>query len=179
MKILILGALLSFFPQSAPAATGAGDYKVDELTLKSRPVVSLVREGNPANAGPDITAAVTELHKVVAEKKLKADGRPYIRTLEISKDKWKYEVGLPMASKVSIPMESGIKAGTLPGGKVARTVHKGSPEGFKNAFAALNDYLEKKKITKAGPHWMVHRNDLSMVKSPEEFETEIIYPIKK
>lgn len=162
-----------------PLAGHAEDYKVEEVELRPQPALTRKGEGDPKNAREEIGAALKEIHGLMTDTKVGSAGRPFVRTISITGSKWKYEVGIPVEKAPKLPKGSKVQAGSLPGGRVLKTLHKGNPAGYKDAFAALGSYLDKNKLVKAGPHWTVQLNDLTTVKSPDEFETEVFFPYKK
>ena len=66
---------------------------------------------------------------------------------------------------------------TIPGGKVIKTVHKGSYHELPKAHAAIDGWLEKYGAEKAGPPWEVYVDDPSKV-AADEVRTFVFYPIK-
>ena len=84
------------------------------------------------------------------------------------------EVVWPVAAGMK---ESGeIKVYELPGGKMARAVHKGPYETSESTYLELFAWLEENKLSISGPIREIYPNDPSTVK-PEEILTEILVPV--
>jgi len=69
-----------------------------------------------------------------------------------------------------------IKAYTIPGGKMVRTVHHGPYESCEPTYQKLFTWIETKGLHISGPIREVYLNDPRLVK-PEEILTEIFVPV--
>ncbi len=67
---------------------------------------------------------------------------------------------------------------TLPGGQVAYLVHVGSYDGVGAAYQARWDHVKANGLEPAGPPREVYLAGPESKKSPEEYVTEIQYPVK-
>jgi len=104
-------------------------------------------------------------HEITADNAMEAD----------KKGTANIEVAAPIAS--NIPETDEITCYTLPGGKMAKTMHKGPYQDCGPTYKKLYKWLEQnnKKIT--GPTREVYLNDPREV-APEEILTEIYAPIE-
>lgn len=145
-------------PQLVAGITKVGHYKlIAELLPKIYEYAA--SKGAQFNGHP-----VFLCHEISAEKAMEADKNGTANV----------EVAAPIADK--IPETDEIKCYTLPGGKMAKTVHKGPYEDCGPTYEKLFKWLEEngKKIT--GPTREAYLNDPREV-APEEILTEIYVPI--
>ncbi|MBN1195766.1 MAG: GyrI-like domain-containing protein [Methanomicrobiaceae archaeon] len=70
----------------------------------------------------------------------------------------------------------GMKVYTLPGGRMARTFHKGPYEECEPAYMALFAWLREQGLSITGPMREMYHNDPREV-PPEEILTEILAPV--
>jgi effector-binding domain-containing protein len=104
-------------------------------------------------------------HEITAEKAMEADKNGTANV----------EIAAPIAEK--IPETDEIKCYTLPGGKMAKTMHKGPYADCGPTYERFYKWIDEqgKKIT--GPVREVYLNDPNEVKK-EEILTEIFAPIE-
>ena len=84
------------------------------------------------------------------------------------------EVVVPIAK--DIPETADIKIYELPGGSMAKIVHKGPYEHCQPTYQKLFSWIEHRNKTITGPLREVYLNDPNEVK-PEEILTEIYAPV--
>ncbi len=84
------------------------------------------------------------------------------------------EVALPIEGRV--PARSGLKAYTIKGGRMARTVHKGPYDRVGEAYTALFEWMSRNGKQAKGPFREIYLNS-PMEVMPSELLTEIQVPI--
>lgn len=72
-----------------------------------------------------------------------------------------------------------VKVYTLPGAQMASTVHHGSFMTIRNAYTALTDWIDHGGYRLAGPHRELYLKGEWATDHPEEYVTEIQFPIVK
>jgi effector-binding domain-containing protein len=86
------------------------------------------------------------------------------------------EVGWPIAT--ALPGDGAIGLGTIGGGTVARTIHRGPYERIGTAFAALADWIGRHGYAPTGAPWETYLNTPETVADPSELVTTISWPIR-
>jgi effector-binding domain-containing protein len=84
------------------------------------------------------------------------------------------EVGVVLTR--ACPLVGRVVASSLPGGRVATAVHRGSYEGLGSAHQAVREWCRDRGVELAGPRWEVygpHRED------PAEIWTEVYYLLRE
>jgi len=131
-----------------------------------------------------IPELLMKIYEFIDEKKLTIVGAPMFLCHETSPDAVKeanekgtaiVEVAWPVAGTAK---ESGdIKVYTLPGGKMARTVHHGPYETCEPTYLKLFSWICEHHFQIAGPIREIYPNDPRQV-NPEEIITEILVPVR-
>lgn len=86
------------------------------------------------------------------------------------------EVAVLVAGTIELPMDGEIGLYELPGGKMAKIVHKGSYEECIHAYEELFSWIAEQGRSIVGPVREVYFNDPREV-PPEEILTEIYAPL--
>jgi effector-binding domain-containing protein len=84
------------------------------------------------------------------------------------------EVVVPVSG--SVRAEGKVRAYSIPGGKMARIMHKGPYENSEQSYAKLMTWIAEKGLQVKGPIREIYHNNPQEVK-PEEILTEILVPI--
>jgi AraC family transcriptional regulator len=152
--------------------------EVTVAEVKAQLVVGMRKRGTYAEIGP----MIMKVYQYAAAHNAQIQGRPTFICHETPKQAMKaneesnadVEVALPVAREVESSGE--VVCYELPGGQMARIVHKGPYEKcaptYKKLFAWIAEH--QKKIT--GPTREVYLNDPRKV-PPEKILTEIYAPI--
>lgn len=103
-------------------------------------------------------------------------GPPFTRYLSFGPGLVHFQGGLPV-----LPGDTGegeIQSGTLPAGEVAVTIHVGPYDGLGDAHAAVQKFLDDNDMTPGGAPWEIYLTDPGEVPNPEEWKTEVVWPIR-
>ena len=82
------------------------------------------------------------------------------------------EIAIPIAEKVKGTRE-------LPGGLCAKGVHKGPYSGLPSTYTKIAQWMETEKYKLAAPPYEIYVTDPATTISPEDYITEIYFPVKK
>ncbi|MEM7480681.1 MAG: GyrI-like domain-containing protein [Acidobacteriota bacterium] len=86
------------------------------------------------------------------------------------------EAGMPIAGPGE--GEGEIQLGSLFGGEVVTTIHKGSYDSLGQAHEAIQNWLEDNDEEVGGAPWEVYLTDPGEVPNPADWLTEINWPLK-
>ena len=86
------------------------------------------------------------------------------------------EAGLPIAGPAD--GEGEIKVGSLAGGDVATTIHKGPYDNLDQAHEAIQRWLTESNEEAAGAPWETYLTDPGEVPDPAEWLTEVNWPLR-
>ncbi len=77
----------------------------------------------------------------------------------------------------SIPVDTTLNLGYIPGGKTISAVHTGPYESTGSTWMAMDEYLESNALELRFSPYEMYVNDPADVSGPEEYQTKIVYPI--
>jgi effector-binding domain-containing protein len=146
-------------PQLVAGIKKTGSYKIIAELLPK------LYEYAGSNGAQFTSMPVFVCHEVTAEKVMEADKNGTANV----------EVAAPIASE--IPTTDEIKCYTLPGGKMAKIIHKGPYAACGPTYEKLFTWLEENSKKIVGPTREVYLNDPNEV-GEEEALTEIYAPIE-
>jgi effector-binding domain-containing protein len=156
---------------------------MEEITLIEVPtqqVIGIKKTG----IYQQIPELLMKIYEFIDEKKLSIVGAPMFLCHETSPDAVKeanekgtaiVEVAWPVAGTAKGSGE--IKAYSLPGGKMVRTVHRGPYETCEPTYLRLFSWIGDRHLQIAGPIREIYPNDPRQVK-PEEIIMEILVPVR-
>ena len=153
--------------------------EIDEIIVEPQLVLGMTKEGKYT----DIAKYLPMLFHYALEKEAQFTGAPLFLCHETSKEEVeeadkkgcaKIELAIPIAH--SIEESEDMKCYTLPGGSLAKIVHKGPYEACEPTYNQLFAWLMKNGKGIKGPLREVYLNDPKEI-PPEEILTEIYAPL--
>ena len=84
--------------------------------------------------------------------------------------------------RVMGPVHTGhgeIIADTLPGGPAVTTTHTGPYDKLRDAYAAMEKWMETKGLVAAGAPWESYVTDPTDYPDPKDWKTEIFWPVAR
>lgn len=121
--------------------------------------------------GPWLTKTYTTIAAVLAGCGIEPVGAPFARYHRLDGNRYRVEAGFPVA--VAIDRADGAHPSVLPGGPVARTLHRGPYEAMEPAYRALTSRVRDLGGDVAGDAWEeVYLTD------PAVWRTEILQPYR-
>jgi AraC-like DNA-binding protein/effector-binding domain-containing protein len=133
----------------------------------------------------DIAATIgTELPKVflyAQQRGISIAGYPITRYLETSVGLARLEAGMRVTAQkgdwTADGSEGDIFAETLPGGPIAVTIHSGPYDQLQAAYSALEEWIVASGFRAVGPPWEAYLNDPAEHPDPQDWKTEVCWPI--
>ncbi len=154
-------------------------YEVTLVDVPTRLVLGLQKKGRYA----DTPSVIGEIVQYARDHEAKFAGMPIAlmhepdREAAMRADR-KGTAVIDVAFPIAKPVPSGerVKCYELPGGRMAKIVHKGPYDACGSAYSALFEWLAKKGLRVTGLPREVSLNDPRTVK-PEELLIEIYAPV--
>ncbi len=163
-----------------PTTTTAGEYYVSyEITKKKNtetPFLFMCRQVKPDAIGEALAAMFGPVFQYATTQAIPFAGRPTARYLSFGPGLVTIEAGMPIAGPAE--GEGEIKLGSLPGGYVARTIHKGPYDKLNEGHEAIQKWLTENNEQASGPPWESYITDPGEEPDPAEWLTEISWPLK-
>ena len=158
-------------------------YSISKQSVSEQTVLV---QRKKASQGPEISQAIGEaLGAVFAyahQYGLAITGRPFARYLDVNPGSMTFEPGVaiaPPADTVAEPSDpAAVRVDTLPGGHAAVTMHRGPYDKLGEAYAALQKWIETEGLSAGGPPWEIYITDPTEVENPEDWETEVYWPVQ-
>jgi len=115
------------------------------------------------------------LPAVLAGQGVRPVGAAFARHERPVSDTADLEVGFPVDRPVSA--QDGVRASTLPAGRVARYVHEGGFEGLPDAWQRLAEWIDARGLTPESGMWEVYLTEPSPDMDPADLRTELNWPL--
>ncbi|QBR91521.1 GyrI-like domain-containing protein [Nocardioides euryhalodurans] len=114
--------------------------------------------------------AFEEVMTVLAQQGLDPTGPPLGRYVPVAAGRFRVEAGFPAARPVTA--SGRVVPAELPGGTVARCLHRGPYEEVAAVYRAVTDWVEDHGLTVSGPPWECYLDEPD-VPQPR---TEVLVP---
>lgn len=108
---------------------------------------------------------------------LPLEGRPFTRYLSTGPGLWEIECGKPLSAPA--PGEGAIEPATLPGGSVLVAMHGGLYDQLNETYVAMERWMEANGTRPGGAPWESYITDPADHPNPEEWRTEVYWPLAK
>lgn len=183
-KILVLLSLnvgLFASPQSfARSNPQSGEskkmnYKIETKYIETQPALVIKDKAKIEEVGSVIAGILGKVDEYLKAKKAAPAGPPFTRTFSFENGVLEFESGFPTKDKV-IGKDEFIST-ELPKGKVASTIHVGSPDTSQQAYEAIHAWMAKNHVKEAGAPWESYLTDPAST-PPEKSKMQIVFPIR-
>ena len=151
-------------------------YEFEIKEIKPQPVASIRLKCKAAEVGPHINEILPEIYGYLESRGVTPCGPPFTRYHGYTGDDVDMEGGFPVAEPQ--PEEGRIKAGELPGGTVAGTVHTGRYEDLPKAHDALHQWIQDQGREPAGKQWEYYLTDPGNEPDLNAQSVELLWPVK-
>lgn len=169
-----------------PSAAGASNlfidgtakmaYEIEIQELPLQPTLSIRATTTPAEIANVLSRLFGRVLAYAQQRGAEIVGHPFTRYYAFDDKTVQVEAGLPVAAPLEGKDE--IVAGALPAGPAAMTVHVGPYSRLAAAHVAIGAWLEEHGRQVAGPPWEIYVTDPRHTADPEEWRTQVVYPLK-
>ncbi len=119
---------------------------------------------------------ITEVMSAVAAQGIIPTGPLFSHHLRMQPDIFDFEIGVPVDQEVS---DAGrVRGGSLPAGKVARTLYVGSYEGLSAAWGEFEAWIADQGFTPRADLWERYIVGPDSGSDPNEYCTELNRPLE-
>jgi AraC family transcriptional regulator len=157
-------------------------YTISKKELAPQPVLVVRRQVRRADIAATIGAELPKVFHHAQQRGIAIAGYPITRYLETTMGHVTLETGMRVAAHKGewTATEGGgaVLAETLPGGLTAVTVHSGPYDGLPTAYAALEEWIAAHGFHPAGPPWEAYLNDPGDYPNPQDWKTEVCWPLQ-
>ncbi len=103
-------------------------------------------------------------------------GNPIARYVEFTPGMATVDCVIPLQHEAE--SDGDIQAGELQSGLVAFATHTGPYETLNETYSAIESWMEQQGCERNGPNWEWYITDPGDVPDPEEWKTEVFFPIR-
>ena len=155
-------------------------YAIAKKELTPQPVLVVRRRIKPADLANTLAEALGAIFLYAQQNGMALAGQPFTRYIEWGPGLWTIEAGLPVAAlKKDAPASGEVRADALPGGPAATTTHAGAYDGLFRAHAAVQQWVEEQGLNAAGAPWEVYVTDPADFPDPNDWNTDIFWPLAR
>jgi AraC family transcriptional regulator len=157
------------------------EYSVSKKELAAQPVLVVRRRVRRDEIAATIGTSLPKVFLDAQQNGLAIADFPITRYLEISVGLVTLETGMRVTAH-SGKWTAGEGAGdvlaeTLPAGPAAVTIHSGPYDQLQAAYAALEEWIAANGFRPAGAPWEAYLNDPADFPNPQDWKTEVCWPI--
>jgi effector-binding domain-containing protein len=124
--------------------------------------------------GSGVQQGYAELFAKLGAARVAPMGPPFVIASAPQQGAMDIELGVPCAAP---PAAGELYAGTLPGGRAAVTTHRGPYDAIGPTYEALSTWIFANGHTPSGAPREVYLNGPDDVASPDQYLTELVWPI--
>jgi len=151
-------------------------YSITKKELAPQPVLIVRRRVKRSEIAANIGEALPHIFVHAQQNGIALAGLPFTRYVEMGPGLITMEPGM----RVTSPGAAGqgeVIADTLPGGPAVTTIHAGPYDKLSEAYAAIEEWMEREGLVAAGAPWESYLNDPSDFPDPKDWKTEVIWPV--
>jgi effector-binding domain-containing protein len=150
---------------------GAPVFTAEIREVRPQPYLGKKLRAALSEVGPAVQAGYSALYERLAEAGNQPAGPPFLIAQIPSGGFLDVEIGAPCTRLPDAG--DGFESGTLPGGRVAATVHRGPYDLLGHVYPRLAEWISAQGLTMAGPPREVY-----LTPPGEEPVTEVIWPVQ-
>lgn len=151
-------------------------YEIELKEIEPTDVVGLTLDTSPETISNDAGAAYHRIYDQLGAQQINPAGPPRMVYHRMDDDSWTIECCVPVAGAWTLPDD--LTRRSFLGGTVARTLHVGPYDELGMAYRELGVWVDKQGLSTANPPFDIYLNDPSLVDSPAQLETELIWPVR-
>ena len=151
-------------------------YEITKKTIDEVPFLYMHSQVKPEDIATALANSLVPVFQFATEKGIPFAGYPTARYVSFGPGMVTIEAGMPVMGEAEGTDE--ILVGSLMGGEVISTIHKGPYDSLNLGHEALQQWMMDNNAASGGAPWEVYITDPGEVPDPAEWLTEIIHPLK-
>jgi len=157
------------------------EYSVSRKDLAAQPVLVVRRRVRTSEIAATIAAELPKVFLHAQQRGIAIADFPITRYVETSVGMVTLETGMRVTAHsgewTAAKSEGDVLRETLPGGPAAVTIHSGPYDQLPAAYAALEEWMAANDFRPAGPPWEAYLNDPTDHPNPQDWKTEVCWPV--
>lgn len=152
-------------------------YEITKKQIDETPFLYMRKQSKPEEIADALASMFVPVFEYATTNGIPFAGYPTARYVSFGPGLITIEAGMPVAG-VAEGTEA-IMVGSLTGGDVVSTVHKGSYDTLNLGHEAIQRWMEENNEEANGAPWEVYVTDPGEVPDPAEWLTELVHPLGK
>jgi AraC family transcriptional regulator len=170
-----VGPCIRLFHSQRSHTYKAMDYSITIKELAPQPVLVVRRRVKPSEIAATLGEVLGGVFQHAQRTGTALAGQPFTRYLAWGPGLLTIEAGMPVATPAVGAGD--IAADTLPGGRVATTIHAGPYDKLTEAHAAIQVWIDAQGLVAAGAPWESYVTDPADYPDTRDWKTEVCWPI--
>jgi AraC-like DNA-binding protein/effector-binding domain-containing protein len=158
------------------------EYTISKQELAPQPLLAVRRRVPRTAIAATIGAELPKVFLYAQQRGIAIAGYPVTRYLETSMGFVTLETGMRIAAHSGEEAlgedEGDVLVEKLPGGPTAVTVHSGPYDQLQAAYAALEEWILGNGLQSGGAPWEAYLNDPADYPNPQDWKTEVCWPLR-
>lgn len=151
-------------------------YEITKKTIAETPFLYMRSQVKPEDIATALGSMFVPVFQYATAEGIPFAGPPTARYISFGPGLVTIEAGMPVAG--SAEGTEDIMAGSLVGGAVVSTIHKGPYDSLNEGHEALQRWMAANNEEAGGAPWEAYLTDPGEVPDPAEWLTEIVHPLK-
>ncbi|MEM7116809.1 MAG: helix-turn-helix domain-containing protein [Chloroflexota bacterium] len=151
-------------------------YEVNKKNITETPFLYMRSQVKPEEISTALANMLVPVFQFATANGIPFAGPPTARYVSFGPGLVTLEAGMPIAGAAEGNEE--IMVGSLVGGAVASTIHKGPYDSLNLGHEAIQQWMMENSEESGGAPWEVYITDPGEVPDPAEWLTEIVHPLK-
>ena len=152
------------------------NYEISKKQIEETPFLYMRRQVKPEAIADALAEIFGPVFQFATANGIPFAGPPTTRYVSFGPGLVTIEAGMPVVGEPKV--EGEIILGTLVGGTVASTIHKGPYDSLSLGYEAIQKWMMENNEESGGAPWEVYITDPGEVPDPAEWLTEIVHPLK-
>lgn len=144
--------------------------------VPAKPAIFIAATCRRDDIGSTLMELLPENHRALHRLGARQDGPPFCRYVSHTGEEIDVEAGLPVSERVATG-DLRVLSGTIGGCRAAFTVHRGPYSTLGDTYAALEDWIVDQGHVPGDGRWASYVTDPSDEPDPENWVTEIYWPV--
>ncbi|MFH0895809.1 MAG: GyrI-like domain-containing protein [Bacteroidota bacterium] len=151
------------------------EYNCELIDRKTYLTMAIRTHSSLVNLSWDLGRCFDEVKAFMKEYGIEPVGSPYAAYYCLDFDNLDVEIGYPVEKQIE--GKGNVKPASIPGGKMATTIHVGSYSDMEPAYQALSDWMKQQNLETSGVSYEIYKSDHTQMPS-HDLQTRILFPVK-